>query len=67
LVGNPEGNRSLEIPSPKWEDNIKINLKEIGWKRVDWINLAHDRNKWQAHLKAVMKRRDSIECVKFLE
>jgi hypothetical protein len=42
LVGKPEGKRSLGRPSYRWVDNIKINLREIGWDGMDWIDLAQD-------------------------
>jgi hypothetical protein len=44
LVGKPEGNRPLEKPRRKWEDNIKMDLREIGWGGMDWINLSQDRD-----------------------
>jgi hypothetical protein len=44
LVGKPEGKRPLGRPRRRWEDNIKIDLKEIVWGDMDWINLAQDRN-----------------------
>jgi hypothetical protein len=40
LVRKPEGKRPLVRPRCRWEDSIKINLKEIGWEDMDWINLA---------------------------
>jgi hypothetical protein len=46
LEGKPEGKRLLERPRPRWMDNIKIDPVEIEWDGVDWIDLAHDRNKW---------------------
>jgi hypothetical protein len=42
LVGKPEGNRLLGRPKPRWVDNIKIDLREIGWGDVDWIDLAQN-------------------------
>jgi hypothetical protein len=45
MIGNPERKRSLGRPSRRWEDSIKINLKEIGWECVDWIDLAQDRDR----------------------
>jgi hypothetical protein len=49
LVGKPEGRRPLGRPRRRWEDNIKINLPEVGWGGgVDWIDLAQDRDRWQA-------------------
>jgi hypothetical protein len=44
LVGKPEGNRSLGSPIRRWEDNIRMDLKEIGWGAIDWIDLAQDRD-----------------------
>jgi hypothetical protein len=44
LVGNPEGKRPLRRPRCRWVDNIKIDLREIGWDDVDWIYLAEDRD-----------------------
>jgi hypothetical protein len=44
LLGKPEGNRPHRRPTCKWEDNIKIDLREIEWKAADWINLAQDRD-----------------------
>jgi hypothetical protein len=43
LVGRPEGRRPLRRPRCRWEDNIKMDLREIGFGDVDWINLARDR------------------------
>jgi hypothetical protein len=42
LIGNPEGMRPLGRPRRKWVDNIKINLREIGWDGMDWIDLAQE-------------------------
>jgi hypothetical protein len=44
LVGKLEENRPLGRPRRMWEGNIKINLREIGWGGMDWIDLAHDRD-----------------------
>jgi hypothetical protein len=38
----------------RWKDDIKVNLKEVGWEIVDWIDLAHDRDKWQTLMNVVM-------------
>jgi hypothetical protein len=54
LVGNPEGKRPLRRPRPRWVDNIKMDLREIGWDGMDWIDLAQDRDQWRALLNAVM-------------
>jgi hypothetical protein len=53
LVGKPEGRRPLGRPRRRWEDNIKMDLRE-GWGGLDWINLAQDRDKWRALVNAVM-------------
>jgi hypothetical protein len=44
LVGNPEGKRPLGRPRRRWENNIKIDVREIGWDGMDWIDLAQDRD-----------------------
>jgi len=54
LVGKPEGRRPLGIPRCRWEDNIKMDLHEVGCGVVDWINLAQNRDKWWALVNAVM-------------
>jgi hypothetical protein len=59
LVGNPEGKRALGRPRRRWMDNIKIELREIGWDRGDWIDLAQDRDQWRALVRAVMNFRVS--------
>ena len=48
LVGKPEGKRPLGRPSRRWEDNIKIDLEEVGGGRGDWMELAQDRDRWRA-------------------
>jgi hypothetical protein len=48
LVGKPEGKRSLGRPRLKWEDIIKTDLQEVGGGRGDWMELAQDRDRWQA-------------------
>jgi ribosome biogenesis protein Nip4 len=57
LVGRPEGRRQLERPRHRWEDNIKMDLREIGFEDVDWIHLAQDRDRWWAVVNAVMNLR----------
>jgi hypothetical protein len=54
LVGKPEGKRPLGRPRRRWEDNIKLNLKEKGIDGANWIRLAQDRVQWRAFLKTVM-------------
>jgi hypothetical protein len=58
-VGNPEGKRPLGRPRRRWVDNIKIDLREIGWHGGDWIDLAQDRDQWRVLVKAVMNVRVS--------
>jgi hypothetical protein len=53
-VGKPEGRRPLERPRHRWEGNIKMDLQEVGWGGMDWINLAQDRDRWRALVNAVM-------------
>jgi hypothetical protein len=57
LVGKPEGRRPLGRPRHRWEDNIKMDLREVGWGGMDWINLAEDRDRWRALVNAVMNCR----------
>jgi hypothetical protein len=54
LVGTPEGKRPLGRPRCRSVDNIKLDLGEIGWGSVDWIGPAQVRDKWGAHVNAVM-------------
>ena len=54
LVGKPEGRRPLGIPRCRWEDNIKMDLHEVGCGLVDWINRAQNRDRWWALVNAVM-------------
>jgi hypothetical protein len=57
LVGRPEGRRLLGRPRCGWEDNIKIDLWEIGFGDVDWIHLAQDRDRWRNLVNTVMSLR----------
>jgi hypothetical protein len=57
LVGRPEGKRQLGRPSLRWEDNIKVDLKEIGMDGASWIRLAQDRDQWLAFVNTVMNLR----------
>jgi hypothetical protein len=57
LVGKPEEKRPLGRPRCRWVDNIKIDLREIGWDGMDWIELAQDRDKWRALVNTVMNLR----------
>jgi hypothetical protein len=57
LVGKPEGKKPLGKPRRKWEDNIMMDLQEVGWGGMDWIDLAQDRDSWQALVNAVINLR----------
>jgi hypothetical protein len=57
LVGKPEGNRPLGRRRHRWEDGIKMDLREIGWEGVEWIHLAQDRDHWRAVVNAMMNLR----------
>jgi len=57
LVGKPGGKSPLGRPRRRWEDNIKINLHEVGCRGMDWIELAQDRERWRALVNAVMNLR----------
>jgi len=57
LVGIPEGKRLLGRPWRRWEDDIKMDLQEVGCGGMDWIELAQDRDKWRALVNAVMNLR----------
>jgi hypothetical protein len=59
LVGKPEGKRPQGRPRRRWEDNIKMDLREIGWGVMDWIDLAQDRDQWRALVSTVMNVRVS--------
>jgi hypothetical protein len=54
LVGKPEGERQLERPRRRWVDNNKIDLREIGWDDMDWIDLVQNRDQWWALVNTVM-------------
>jgi hypothetical protein len=57
LVGRPESKRPLERPRTMWEDNIKMNLREIGIDGTNWIQLAQDRVQWRARVNMVINLR----------
>jgi hypothetical protein len=53
-VGKPKGKRPFESPRHRWEDNIKMDLQELGCGGIEWIDMALDRDRWQALANAVM-------------
>jgi hypothetical protein len=57
LVGKPEGKRPLGRPRRRWEDGVRMDLREIGFGGVDWIRLAQDRDRLWAVVSAVMNLR----------
>jgi len=57
LVGKPEGRRTLGRPRLRWEDNIRMDLREVGCGCVDWMELAQDRDRWRALVSAVTNLR----------
>ena len=57
LVGKHKGKRPLGRPRHRWEDNIKMDLQEVGCGGMDWIELAQDRDRWRALVNAVMDLR----------
>jgi len=66
LVGKPEGKRPLGRPTRKWEDNIRMDLQEVGCDGMEWIDLALDRDRWRALVTAVMNLRDPNNAGNFL-
>jgi len=57
LVGKPEGKRPVGRPKRRWEDNIKMDLQEVGCGRMDWIELAQDMDSWRGFLNTAMNLR----------
>jgi hypothetical protein len=57
LVGKPEGKGPLGRPRCRWEDGVRMDLREIGLEGVDWFRLAQDRDRWRAVVSAVMNLR----------
>jgi hypothetical protein len=56
-MGKSQGTRPLGRPKRRWVDNIKIDLREIGWDAVNWIDMAQDRDPWRALVNKVMNLR----------
>jgi hypothetical protein len=57
LVGKPDGKRPLGRPRRRWDNNIKMNFREIGWGGTYWIDMAQDRDRWRALVNRVMNLR----------
>jgi hypothetical protein len=66
LVGEPEGKSPLGRPRRRWEDNIKMNLQEVGCGGMDWIELDQDRDMWRAFVNPVMNLRVPQNARNFL-
>jgi len=66
LVGKLEGKRPPERPRRRWEDNIKMDLQEMGCRGMDWIELAQDMDRWRALVNAVMYLRVPYNAENFL-
>jgi hypothetical protein len=57
LMEKPQGKRILGRPRRRWDDNIKTDLREIGWNNIDYIHLAQDRDHWRVLVNTVMNLR----------
>jgi hypothetical protein len=57
LIGKPEGERPRERPRRRCEDNVRVDLREIGWKGVDWIRMDRDRDQWRPLVDTEMNLR----------
>jgi len=57
LLGKPEVKRPMGRPRPRWEDNIKLDLQEVGCRSMDWIELPQDRDRWRVVVSAVINLR----------
>jgi hypothetical protein len=67
LVGKPEGSRPLGTPRRRWEDKVKMYIKDLEWEGVDWIHLAQDRGHWRALCEHGNEPSGSIKCGEFLD
>jgi hypothetical protein len=67
LVGRPEGKRPLGRPRRRWEDNMKMDLREIGIDEANWIRLSQDRVQWRAFVNTVMNLRVPLDSRIFFD
>ncbi|KAJ4446278.1 hypothetical protein ANN_12973 [Periplaneta americana] len=67
LVGKPEGKRPLGRPRRRWEDNIKMDLREVGYDDREWINLAQARDQWRAYVRAAMNLWEEARAMYLME
>jgi hypothetical protein len=68
LVGKPEGKRPLGRPRRRWVSDVRMDLQEMGWGRVESIALARDRDRWRALVNAAMKEAlGSMKCWETIE
>jgi hypothetical protein len=67
LVGKPDGRRPLEIPRRRWLDNVKMDLRDIGWDDMDWIDLTQDNGPLEGSCEHGNERSGSIKCWQVLE
>jgi hypothetical protein len=66
LIGKPERRRPLGRPRRRWEDNMKVDFREVRWGDIDWIGLAQDRDRWRALVNTVMNLRVPSDAGNFL-
>ena len=66
LVGKLEGKRPSGKPRRRWEDNMKMDLSEVGCDPGDWIALTEDRDQWRAYVRAVMKLWVSEKSISYI-
>jgi hypothetical protein len=67
LMGKPEGKGPLGEPRRRWENNIRMDLREVGWDGVDWIDLAQDRDQWGSSCEHGNEPPNSIKCWEIIE
>jgi hypothetical protein len=66
-VGKPEGKRPFGRTRHKWEDNIRLDIEEVGYGGMGWIDLVQDRDKWWELVNAAMTLQVFIKCVEFFD